>query len=459
MMHVLKRWWSRWVTPRPAGASPELPSPSQDIQATKPRLPGDPDLLERSRTQWQFGDWTSLAQLTQDAVESHPDRAKLAMLAASGHQQTGDYRAARAWATLAHAWGCDRRQLARLMVGGVYNTLARAASAAGHEARALAHFQQAVVGTGGDERLLVQARSVRELGRLGLLNDAAQRIRKQLTDLTAASSTRALSMGDPRLSVLNTQIELLQHEIQLAQKRSVPTAKSVVESSSASPRVVFELKGNASPIDLEALRAKSTSQLGQDLWVLERTNYKRNGFFVEFGATDGVRLSNTFLLETMFGWQGICAEPNPRMFEQLRDNRRCQTTQACIGAASGEIVDFIFADEYGGMVRDMAKDMHASKRAAFAALPEFIARIETTSLHDLLISMGAPHDIDYLSIDTEGSELAILQAFPFERWQIRCLTVEHNFNTADRSAIHALLTQQGYKRIEAQWDDWYYLGD
>ena len=55
---------------------------------------------------------------------------------------------------------------------------------------------------------------------------------------------------------------------------------------------------------------------------MERTNRQRGGFFVEFGATDGVVLSNTLLLEREFGWIGLCAEPNPKFFPQLVVNRR-----------------------------------------------------------------------------------------------------------------------------------------
>ena len=51
------------------------------------------------------------------------------------------------------------------------------------------------------------------------------------------------------------------------------------------------------------------SQIYQDIFVLYTLNWKRNGFFVEFGATNGFDLSNSYLLEKDFGWKGILCEP------------------------------------------------------------------------------------------------------------------------------------------------------
>ena len=53
----------------------------------------------------------------------------------------------------------------------------------------------------------------------------------------------------------------------------------------------------------------SPAQLFQDLFALFALNLKKNGVLVEFGATNGVNLSNTVLLERQFGWTGILAEP------------------------------------------------------------------------------------------------------------------------------------------------------
>jgi hypothetical protein len=70
---------------------------------------------------------------------------------------------------------------------------------------------------------------------------------------------------------------------------------------------------------------------------------------------------------------------------------------------------------------------------------------------------SAPREIDYLSIDTEGSELAILEAFDFDRYVIRCITCEHNFRP-DRQRTQDLLESKGYVRAFGEvslFEDWY----
>ena len=83
--------------------------------------------------------------------------------------------------------------------------------------------------------------------------------------------------------------------------------------------------------------------------------------------------------------------------------------------------------------------------------------VHTISLTDLLIKYNAPRTIDYLSIDTEGSEYEILRNFDFDRYQFNVITCEHNF-TSNREKILKLLTDRGYLRKFAgisDFDDWY----
>jgi FkbM family methyltransferase len=198
----------------------------------------------------------------------------------------------------------------------------------------------------------------------------------------------------------------------------------------------------------------SPSQLGQDLWVLDKFAYKRGGFFIEFGATDGIMLSNTYLLEKEFGWHGLLAEPNPVFYEKLKINRTSLCSDACISKNTGEKVEFVLADEFGGIGEFALAGKHKDKVNSYKEYDNVI-EVMTISLEDFLIQNDAPSYIEYLSVDTEGSEYSILKDFPFDKWNIQLITVEHNFEP-QRELIFQLLSAYGYKRIESKWDDWYY---
>tara|TARA_B100001964_G_C14239456_1_gene604201 strand:+ start:290 stop:670 length:381 start_codon:yes stop_codon:yes gene_type:complete len=63
---------------------------------------------------------------------------------------------------------------------------------------------------------------------------------------------------------------------------------------------------------------QSKAQLRQDLFVLSELEFKKNGYFVEFGATNGFDISNSYLLETKFNWKGIVAEPAKKWHHELK---------------------------------------------------------------------------------------------------------------------------------------------
>lgn len=199
---------------------------------------------------------------------------------------------------------------------------------------------------------------------------------------------------------------------------------------------------------------KSKSQLFQDLFVLYLLNEKRNGFFVEFGATDGISLSNSYLMESVYDWEGIVCEPGESWHQKLRGNRNCAIDLRCVWNESG--VEIVFNET---IVTELSTieffedcDGHSKKRKEGR---KYLVR--TVSLMDLLAAHNAPKNIDYLSIDTEGSEYEILKDFDFNKYKINIITVEHNF-TAKRDEIYRLLTNRGYQRVFeniSQWDDWY----
>jgi hypothetical protein len=132
-------------------------------------VPYDESLLDRSRTQWQFGDWASLCALTRNDLQHHPDRAKLALLAAAGHQQIGDMTETKAWVRLAGEWGCNQKLINQILIAGAQNTLARAAALAGQDQKALALFEAAIdTGSPHADRLIKRARATHQFEQLGL---------------------------------------------------------------------------------------------------------------------------------------------------------------------------------------------------------------------------------------------------------------------------------------------------
>lgn len=188
--------------------------------------------------------------------------------------------------------------------------------------------------------------------------------------------------------------------------------------------------------------------------MLAELNMKRGGYFVEFGATDGIEISNTYLLETRYGWRGILAEPARSWHEALHRNRNCAIDRRCVWDRSGLELEFCEPEEaeYSTLTGFVDADMHAAVRREGSRY-----NVETVSLNDLLEQHDAPRCIDYLSIDTEGSEFAILDAFDFDRHDVRVITCEHNF-MPQREKIRELLTSNGFTRTLTQWsnvDDWY----
>jgi FkbM family methyltransferase len=199
---------------------------------------------------------------------------------------------------------------------------------------------------------------------------------------------------------------------------------------------------------------RSKSQYRQDLFVLQQLNLKKNGYFVEFGATNGVDISNTYLLETEFGWNGILAEPARCWHADLLKNRKASIELDCVWKETSSILTF---NEVGNPDLSTISAYNSSDFWREDRQTGKTYDVKTISLNDLLRKHKAPRHIDYLSIDTEGSEFEILNSFDFEEYSFSVITCEHNFSPM-REKIHALLSKHGYSRkfeSVSKYDDWY----
>lgn len=155
-------------------------------------VPYDENLLERARIQWQFGDWQSLAHLDRDLLQNHPDRAKLALLAAAGRLQINNPADARQYLRLAQDWGVSKKLVGQILASGVHNSLGRAATLAGQQTRGIKHFEAAIlVGTpGADARLLTQARISQQCNELGVVPLQHHKVIRDITSGPVFRNTR-----------------------------------------------------------------------------------------------------------------------------------------------------------------------------------------------------------------------------------------------------------------------------
>jgi FkbM family methyltransferase len=198
---------------------------------------------------------------------------------------------------------------------------------------------------------------------------------------------------------------------------------------------------------------KTKSQFMQDVFCMLLNQGKRNGFFVEFGACDGLALSNTILLERDFGWRGILAEPSRTWLPEIVKNRTCTIERRCVWSETGPRLEFA---EFWNDESNTRSGLLASSDEDLTLKQTYM--VDTISLVDMLREHDAPRHIDFMSVDTEGSELDILKAFPFGDYTFGFLAVEHKTPETE-IPIKALLEGVGYRQVlrTASGHDGYYV--
>ncbi|ADQ79284.1 methyltransferase FkbM family [Paludibacter propionicigenes WB4] len=198
------------------------------------------------------------------------------------------------------------------------------------------------------------------------------------------------------------------------------------------------------------------SQYKQDKFVDIYFKKKDNGFFLDIGAYDGVSFSNSYFLEKERGWAGICIEPNPVVFVQLKINRLSQNYNVCISDTEGSVVFrkvVGYSEMLSGILEFMDQkhiDRINDECAKYNSNFEDI-RVESKNLNAILKSNNIRH-IDYLSIDTEGAESTIIKSIDLNEINIEFLTIENNDSSDE---LRFYLKDKGYKCIKSVTDDFF----
>lgn len=201
-----------------------------------------------------------------------------------------------------------------------------------------------------------------------------------------------------------------------------------------------------------------------DRWVLDVLNGKKNGFFIEAGAYNGTSASCTCTLERFLGWRGILVEPIDEFQPGLIKNRpnsiiinkllsNVHSTERFIYLPDRPALscseDAYIIPENNKKIARIHKDKNGKTDYPVKKIWK-----ECVPLEYLLEKYNSPKIIDYLALDIEGSEYKVLHNFPFDKYKIRCITIEGQ-------KCDNLLTSKGYKKVvnkfnkTAPWESYF----
>ena len=345
---------------------------------------------DRARTQWQFGDWDSLAVLDPEILKEDPRRAELAALAACAHLQKGNKPEARRLLAVASRWNCPSDFLARALAAGIENNMARYHEVCGHTEKSQRLLAASAGAFGGDGRLAAQMRL-----ELSHSNKILAEQHDPPDRLLAAPRNRETDHDLPE-------------EEHLTLDEAIEKAKH--EPSPFKPGIT------------------SYAQNFEDVMLWRALGHIEKGFYIDIGAQHPVvdSVSKAFYER---GWRGIHVEATQAYADLLRQDRPDETViQAAVSDRHGTLT-FYEIPETGLSTGDSAiAEMHRLK--GFSVRQTLVP---TITLADIL-ALAGHREINWLKIDVEGMEKRVLHGLTLVQNKPWILVVE---STAPNSRVSA----------------------
>lgn len=207
----------------------------------------------------------------------------------------------------------------------------------------------------------------------------------------------------------------------------------------------------------------SWSQYGQDRYIDNLFKNKKNGFFVEIGAYDGEKFSNTLFLEKERDWDGLLIEANPHTYAILRDrDRKCTSINACVSntlptmtfivSGSTTSAKETMTTRFRKRVEHDVATYGKSGDKRWQKSGEEVT-IQCQSFGSMMKQLGRKH-VDYFSLDVEGAEMVILESIPFEHITIGVFTIEVDQN---KDKIDLFMKSKGYTLYKKLRGDYVYV--
>src|SRR5262245_37596767 len=177
--------------------------------------------------------------------------------------------------------------------------------------------------------------------------------------------------------------------------------------------------------------------------------HARTGFFVEVGANDPEKWSQTFHLERL-GWNGIVVEPQPDLAAALRARRKA--TVCAVACSARENAGRSMTLHLAGIHSSFDPQLKVA-----AVRPAGTVEVPLTTLDSILAENRAPAPLDFLAVDVEGHEIEVLQGFDFVRWRPRLILIE---DLVLDLTLHRFMEAHGYRWVRrTDINSWYVPAD
>ena len=212
--------------------------------------------------------------------------------------------------------------------------------------------------------------------------------------------------------------------------------KSIIKDNS-SLLLDFHIMSNSYGLDFKG-------QFGQDIIAYLCLKNKKNGFYIDIGAYDGIGLSNTYIFEKL-GWNGFCVEASPKTFEKLQKNRKCDSYNYAVCSKNIGKTRFLTSSSGELDVLDIHNtDKHKERIKIESDNNMEYIEVDTITFDELMSNYKDITHIDFMSLDIEGGELDVLKSINFDKYSFGLITVEYNDNYKE---ILELMISKGYKKL------------
>lgn len=186
------------------------------------------------------------------------------------------------------------------------------------------------------------------------------------------------------------------------------------------------------------------AQFGEDRILSEFFESDYTGTCIDIGASDGISISNTYHFE-LKGWKCLCIEANPSLFESLKQNRK-NVLNVAVGLENKNSEFNIVRFEDGNETAISSLKIDDRLLNDYTYLNPSLSKtiVLEKTLDSILNENDWIESIDFISIDTEGTELDVIRGFDLDKWSPKVLCVENNYNDSE---IENYLLNFGYKKV------------